>query len=167
MKQGAPRTGFTLIELMLVVAIIGLLAAIALPKFGQLVRKAREATLRGNVGALRSALSIYYVDNEGMFPWSGDELIPKYIHEIPRSPSLPGTPHSTSYQLINLIQSFTTTPSPGPNYSPGIDYNVPVYWVNVVSPVGGPWTQSDPRPHALFYVNCAHTDVRGSTWSKF
>jgi prepilin-type N-terminal cleavage/methylation domain-containing protein len=52
-------TGFTLIELMLVVAIIGLLAAIALPKFADLVRKAREAALRGKTGAIRSAISNY------------------------------------------------------------------------------------------------------------
>ncbi|HND64395.1 MAG TPA: prepilin-type N-terminal cleavage/methylation domain-containing protein, partial [Elusimicrobiota bacterium] len=59
------RSGFTLIELMLVVAIIGLLAAIAVPKFANLVIKAKEASTRGKLGTVRSALSIYYADNEG------------------------------------------------------------------------------------------------------
>ncbi|HND63455.1 MAG TPA: prepilin-type N-terminal cleavage/methylation domain-containing protein, partial [Elusimicrobiota bacterium] len=57
--------GFTLIELMLVVAIIGLLAAIAIPKFANLVVKAKEASVRGKIGSVRSAMSIYYADNEG------------------------------------------------------------------------------------------------------
>ncbi|HNG46017.1 MAG TPA: prepilin-type N-terminal cleavage/methylation domain-containing protein, partial [Elusimicrobiota bacterium] len=62
------KNGFTLIELMLVVAIIGLLAAIAIPKFANLVVKSREAAMKGQLGAIRSALSIYYSDNEGFYP---------------------------------------------------------------------------------------------------
>lgn len=60
---------FTLIELMIVVAIIGILASIAIPKFADLIRKLQEATTKGNLGVLRSALSIYYVDNEGFYPY--------------------------------------------------------------------------------------------------
>ena len=53
---------------MLVVAIIGLLAAIAIPKFANLVVKAKEASIKGKLGTLRSAISIYYADNEGIYP---------------------------------------------------------------------------------------------------
>ena len=60
--------GFTLIELMLVAAIVGLLAAIALPKFGDAIWLAREAKMKGDMGAVRSALSIYYAENEGFYP---------------------------------------------------------------------------------------------------
>src|ERR1044071_2741821 len=60
--------GFTLIELMIVVAIIGILAAIAIPKFADLVDKSREASVKGSLGAIRSAVSIYYSDTEGVFP---------------------------------------------------------------------------------------------------
>jgi prepilin-type N-terminal cleavage/methylation domain-containing protein len=60
--------GFTLIELMLVVAIIGLLAAIAIPKFSDMIDKSREAALKGQLGTLRSALTLYYADNEGVYP---------------------------------------------------------------------------------------------------
>src|SRR5882672_8726269 len=62
------KRGFTLIELMIVVAIIGILAAIAIPKFSQLITKGNEANTKGNLGAVRSALSIYYGDMEGWYP---------------------------------------------------------------------------------------------------
>src|ERR1051325_4509887 len=54
--------GFTLIELMIVVAILSILASIAIPRFANLVRKTREATTKGNLGAIRSAISVYYAD---------------------------------------------------------------------------------------------------------
>jgi prepilin-type N-terminal cleavage/methylation domain-containing protein len=60
--------GFTLIELMIVVAIIGILAAIAIPRFAQMLEKAREGSTKGNLGSLKSAASIYYGDQQGIWP---------------------------------------------------------------------------------------------------
>ncbi|MBN2407120.1 MAG: prepilin-type N-terminal cleavage/methylation domain-containing protein [Elusimicrobia bacterium] len=60
--------GFTLIELMIVVAIIGILAAVAIPKFADLIDRAKEAKVKGNLSAIRSAVSIYYGSNEGLAP---------------------------------------------------------------------------------------------------
>ncbi len=60
--------GFTLIELMIVVAIIGVLAAIAIPKFGQMLEKSREGATKGNLGSVKSASTIYYGDQQGLWP---------------------------------------------------------------------------------------------------
>src|SRR3989338_3379753 len=70
MKKFASKAikGFTLIELMIVVAIIGILAAIAIPKFADLVTKSKESAVKGSLGSVRSAVSIYYSDTEGVFP---------------------------------------------------------------------------------------------------
>ncbi|MBK8871456.1 MAG: prepilin-type N-terminal cleavage/methylation domain-containing protein [Elusimicrobia bacterium] len=62
------KKGFTLIELMIVVAIIGILAAIAIPKFAELITKSKESSAKGTLGAVRSAITIYYSDTEGYFP---------------------------------------------------------------------------------------------------
>ena len=62
------QKGFTMIELMIVVAIIGILSAIALPKFADMLEKSREGSTKGNLGAMKSANSIYYGDYPGLWP---------------------------------------------------------------------------------------------------
>jgi prepilin-type N-terminal cleavage/methylation domain-containing protein len=52
--------GFTLLELMIVVAIVGLLAAVAIPKYGDSLEKANLGSTLGNLASVRSAVSIYY-----------------------------------------------------------------------------------------------------------
>ena len=56
--------GFTLIELMIVVAIIAILAAVAAPKFGQQLKKSKDAKALAVVGNWRSGLNLAYADNE-------------------------------------------------------------------------------------------------------
>lgn len=61
------QKGFTLIELMIVVAIIAILAAVSAPKFGSQLLKAQDAKGIQVVGTWRSGLSILYADN-GVYP---------------------------------------------------------------------------------------------------
>ena len=60
--------GFTLIELMIVVVIIGILAAIAIPNFQHLIKRSKEASVRGNVHTIQIAIEAYAVDHAAVYP---------------------------------------------------------------------------------------------------
>jgi len=78
--------GFTLLELMIVVAIIGILATIAAPTYQASVVKAREAVLRQDLFTLRDVLDQHRAD-KGKYPSSLQDLVGAgYIRVIPKDP---------------------------------------------------------------------------------
>ena len=80
------RNGFTLVELMVVMAIIAMLLAIAAPRYFHGVDKSREAVLHENLALTRQALDKYFGDN-GRYPDALDELVSKkYLRSLPVDP---------------------------------------------------------------------------------
>jgi general secretion pathway protein G len=78
--------GFTLVELMIVMTIIGILAAIAIPDYVKSVKRANEAVLREDLYTLRTAIDSYTVDREKA-PQSLDDLVAAgYLRAIPKDP---------------------------------------------------------------------------------
>jgi general secretion pathway protein G len=83
--------GFTLVELMIVMTIIGILAAIAIPSYIRAVQKAKEAVLREDLHTLRTAIDSYTVDKEKA-PDSLDDLVQAgYLKAIPKDPMTSST----------------------------------------------------------------------------
>jgi general secretion pathway protein G len=78
--------GFTLIELMIVMTIIGILASIAAPNYQRSVIKAREAVLMENLYQMRRAIDAYFADHT-KYPDSLEALVEsKYLRGIPVDP---------------------------------------------------------------------------------
>lgn len=77
--------GFTLLELIIVITIIGILAAIAIPNLLLIPIRAKEAVLKTNLREIREALEKHYAD-QGKYPSTLDELAPKYLRLVPHDP---------------------------------------------------------------------------------
>ncbi|HSY37045.1 MAG TPA: type II secretion system protein [Acidobacteriaceae bacterium] len=78
--------GFTLVELMIVMAIIMILATIAIPIYVRTLQRAKEATLREDLHTMRTAIDSYTVDKEKA-PETLDDLVQAgYLKSIPVDP---------------------------------------------------------------------------------
>jgi general secretion pathway protein G len=95
------KRGFSLVELMIVVAVLGILAAIVVPQFQQHATQAREAVAKGNLRILRGAIELYtarhggippgYKDNKPQTPPSDSDFYQqliegRYLSEMPENP---------------------------------------------------------------------------------
>ena len=128
------RRGFTLTELMLVVVIIGILAALVIPKIAGNSERARVTAATADInGGIKSALGQYEIDN-GFYPKSLQDLLVQpsnaknwhgpYLDKLPVDPwgnpyiyYFPGKHNQTSYDLLSV----------GPDGKEGTDDDV-VNW---------------------------------------
>lgn len=84
--RGRRHAGFTLMELMVVMAIIATLLTLALPRYFHSVERSREAVLRHDLSAMRDAIDKFLADR-GRYPVSLDELAEKrYLRKVPADP---------------------------------------------------------------------------------
>lgn len=81
------KGGFTLVEIMIVVAIIGLLAAIAIPNFVQARTTAQTKACISNLKQIEGAKTLYALDGGAVDPPTFAELVPTYIKTTPSCPA--------------------------------------------------------------------------------
>jgi general secretion pathway protein G len=86
LQRNSAESGFTLLELMIVMVVIGLLAAIAIPSYIRSVRAANEAVLKADLHVMRQAIDSYTVDKQKA-PQSLDDLVQAgYLKSMPVDP---------------------------------------------------------------------------------
>lgn len=109
-KQDA---GFTLVELLVVMSIIGILLLLAVPRFTATIRQAREAVLKEDLHVLRSSIDSYTMDKQKA-PQSLEDLVQEgYLKVIPEDPMT----HSTTTWVVNMSDSLHSVDQS----DPGID----------------------------------------------
>lgn len=75
------RRGFTLVELLVVMAIIAMLGTMALPHFGTLIERSRSAACMGNLRKLGAAVGSYAADNDSRLPFINNPARPVYTDD--------------------------------------------------------------------------------------
>lgn len=135
----------SLVEVIIAISIILLVTLVVYPKFIDIIRKSNEATTRANLTALRTAIALYYGDNEGNFPTANiaEELTSqngKYIQAIPQVYCPP---------YHNVTTEITTLPTGD----------------------SGKWAyqleDSEDRQAGEIWIDCNQEDSNGVVWSTY
>jgi Type II secretory pathway, pseudopilin PulG len=143
------KNGFSVIEIIIALAVIIIIAIIAVPKFSNVLRKSGEGATKSGLGSLNSAIAMYYGDHEGNYP-SADivkELTEngKYIKEIPMAYCPPH--HKKSNSIITG------------DFEKNQDTGGWAYKADDVEDGSG-------KIKGQIWVNCTHTDSKGNIWSQ-
>jgi len=163
--------GFTLIELMVVVVILGILAVVVAPRIPQLIKKAQEGATKGSLATMRSTLNIYYSDNEGLYPITQQPsdsdgvvtnvftaaLVPKYIKKIPDIKVPTAHPNAT----LSGVYGYSSIPTTAANVQ-NDGTNAWGYCGKAADASGN----SIPD-YGNIIVNCGHNDTNNTAWLSY
>ena len=106
------ESGFTLIELMIVVAIIAILAGILIPNFVNARAQAQTAACESNIRAIATALELYYADNQ-VYPTAAAASVQPSLLTVNGVAYLNNTPKDPAAQSSSALYTLTTTQASG------------------------------------------------------
>jgi len=102
------RVGFTLVEVLLVVVILGLLAMVAIPRFAASGDDAKLKTYKSNVALLNSQIELYAVDNDGTYPANQTEFESMVLNNTDMFPDgAPEDPYGSGWTYNSTTKRVT------------------------------------------------------------
>lgn len=132
--------------------LVGIIAALAIPKFMQMAAASTETQTLGSLGSLRAATAIYYGDNDAKYPAQLTDLTPKHLPQIP---SLKLKDHPQSSEAVSYDGSVCSA-------------------AGIVDPTKiqdtGKWGYvSDPAAscRGTVFVDCVHVDSKQHQWVSY
>ena len=111
MRSDRGEGGFTLIELMIVVVVIGILAAIAIPNYSALQNNAREGSVKANMHTVQICLEDFSIQNNGFYPTNSGSTVPDGHTLASLCPT--GNFPSNPFTHLPTVVQFGSNPSPG------------------------------------------------------
>lgn len=138
------QTGFTIVELLIVIVIIGILAAITVVAYNGIQERANYSAYKSDINSINKAILLYQADN-GAYPgnnaasgtcWTNGStvdfisgLVPKYLAKTPVTPNASAGNYyaycfstgGIDYKLIRLVSSPATLPATEATNNPSID----------------------------------------------
>jgi general secretion pathway protein G len=106
--SGKQRRGFTLIEILIVVSIIGILVSIAVPIYQKSILRTRESVLRNNLFTIRTVLDEYTYDKQKAPQDLKDLVTEGYLREVPIDP-MTGTNQNWKIDMEDSLRSVSQT----------------------------------------------------------
>ena len=107
-QSGKQRRGFTLIEILIVVSIIGILVSIAVPIYQKSILRTRESVLRNNLFTIRTVLDEYTYDKQKAPQDLKDLVTEGYLREVPIDP-MTGTNQNWKIDMEDSLRSVSQT----------------------------------------------------------
>jgi type II secretory pathway pseudopilin PulG len=135
-----------------VVAVVGILAAIAIPQFMHLQSRAKEGAAKGRLGSLRAAASIYYGDHEGVYPTDLSQL-----PQAAQPPAVPDHPNAAGVEVYGAEVCTGST-----------EYGAEIAGDKLRDT--GKWGYvADPKAkcYGQIFVDCTHKDAKGKPWYTY
>jgi prepilin-type N-terminal cleavage/methylation domain-containing protein len=102
------KKGFTLMELLLVVVILGILAAVAIPRMAQSGGDAKKNACRTNIALINSQIELYATQNSGTYPADQTEFTTKILNSTTLFPDgAPTCPYGQAYAYDTTLKRVT------------------------------------------------------------